>query len=132
PEALDMLQAMNTGHDGSMTTVHANSTTDVMKRLEVLVLMAVDLPVVSIQRQIASAIDIVVQIDRLSGGERAVTQVSEVAGFDPERGELVITDIYNHRNGQELLPTGYMPSFVDDLIEKDLLRLEFFYGDTER
>ena len=74
-EALDMLQAMNTGHDGSMTTVHANNTDDVIKRLEVLVLMAVDLPVISIHRQIASAIDVVVQRTRARGILRG-------AGFD--------------------------------------------------
>jgi len=130
-EALDMLQAMNTGHDGSMTTVHANNTEDVMKRLEVLVLMAVDLPVVSIQRQISSAIDIVVQITRLPGGRRAVTQISEVAGFDADRNELVITDIFNFRDGDTLLPTGYMPTFIDSLIDRDLLQLEFLYDDDD-
>jgi len=129
PEALDMLQAMNTGHDGSMTTVHANNTDDVLKRLEVLVLMAIELPVVSIQRQIASAIDIVVQISRLPGGRRAVTQISEIAGYDPERQALTVLDIYNHRDGKSLRPTGYMPTFVDSLIEKDLLKLEFLYGE---
>ncbi|MFQ5730782.1 MAG: ATPase, T2SS/T4P/T4SS family [Planctomycetaceae bacterium] len=128
-EALDMLQAMNTGHDGSMTTIHANNTDDVLKRLEVLVLMAVDLPVVSIQRQIASAIDVVVQISRLPGGRRAVTQISEVAGYDPQREGLVVLDIYNQRDGVSLRPTGYMPTFVDSLIEKDLLKLEFLYGE---
>jgi len=127
-EALDMLQAMNTGHDGSMTTVHANSTEDVLKRLEVLVLMAVDLPVVSIQRQIASAVDIIVQIDRKPGGRRVVTQVSEVVGYDPDRNDLVVHDIFNFRDTETLLPTGYMPSFVDSLIEKNLLKLEFLYG----
>jgi Flp pilus assembly CpaF family ATPase len=131
-EALDMLQAMNTGHDGSMTTVHANSTDDVLKRLEVLVLMAVDLPVVSIQRQISSAIDIVVQISRLPGGRRAVTQISEVAGYDQERQQLTVLDIYNQRDGKTLRPTGYMPTFVDSLIEKDLLKLEFLYGEEPR
>jgi Flp pilus assembly CpaF family ATPase len=129
PEALDMLQAMNTGHDGSMTTIHANSTVDVLKRLEVLVLMAVELPVVSIQRQIASAIDVVLHISRLPGGRRAVTQISEVAGFDPARNDLVVLDIYNHRDGRTLSPTGYLPTFIDQLIEKDLLRLEFLYGE---
>ncbi len=128
-EALDMLQAMNTGHDGSMTTIHANSTEDVMKRLEVLVLMAVDLPVVSIQRQIASAVDIVVQITRLPGGGRVVTQISEVVTYDPARGDLVINDIFNYRNGADLNPTGYLPTFIDDLIAKDLLKLEFLYGE---
>jgi Flp pilus assembly CpaF family ATPase len=131
-EALDMLQAMNTGHDGSMTTVHANSTDDVLKRLEILVLMAVDLPVVSIQRQIASAIDIVVQISRLPGGRRAVTQISEVAGYDQERQQLTVLDIYNQRDGKSLRPTGYMPTFVDSLIEKELLKLEFLYGEEPR
>lgn len=128
PEALDMLQAMNTGHDGSMTTVHANSTDDVMKRLEVLVLMAVELPVVSIHRQIASAIDVVVQITRLPGGKRKISQISEVAGYDADRAELVIRDIFNFRDGHELHPTGYLPTFVDSLIGKGLLRLEFLYG----
>jgi Flp pilus assembly CpaF family ATPase/pSer/pThr/pTyr-binding forkhead associated (FHA) protein len=130
-EALDMLQAMNTGHDGSMTTIHANNTADVMQRLEVLVLMAVDLPVVSIQRQIASAIDVVVQITRMPGGRRVVTQLSEVVGFDTERNELVITDIFNYRNGESLQPTGYLPSFIDSLIAEDLLKLEFLYGDSQ-
>src|SRR5690606_36943264 len=124
-EALDMLQAMNTGHDGSMTTIHANSTEDVLKRLEVLVLMAVDLPVVSIQRQIASALDVVVQIDRLPGGRRAVSQVSEIAGFDTRRNDLIVTDIFNFRDDDVLQPTGYLPTFIDDLIDKDLLQLEF-------
>jgi Flp pilus assembly CpaF family ATPase/pSer/pThr/pTyr-binding forkhead associated (FHA) protein len=128
-EALDMLQAMNTGHDGSMTTIHANNTEDVLRRLEVLVLMAVELPLISIQRQIASAIDIVVQITRMPGGKRCVTQITEVAGYDPDRNGLIITDIYSHRDGQQLRPTGYMPTFVDSLIEKDLLKLEFLYGD---
>lgn len=127
-EAIDMLQAMNTGHDGSMTTVHSNSSEEVIKRLEVLVLMSVELPVASIHRQIASALDIIVQITRMPGGRRVVTQISEVAGYDPERQGLIITDIYNYRNGEMLLPTGYLPTFVDSLIQKDLLKLEFLYG----
>jgi Flp pilus assembly CpaF family ATPase len=129
-EALDMLQAMNTGHDGSMTTVHSNSSEEVIKRLEVLVLMAVELPVPSIHRQIASALDIIVQITRMPGGRRVVTQISEVAGYDAERKEMVIHDIYNYRNGESLTPTGYLPTFIDALIAKDLLKLEFLYGDT--
>jgi Flp pilus assembly CpaF family ATPase len=127
-EALDMLQAMNTGHDGSMTTVHANSADEVIKRLEVLVLMALELPVVSIHRQIASAIDVIVQIARQPGGKRVVTQVSEVAGYDADRKQLVIHDIFNFRNGESLAPTGYMPTFIDSLMQKDLLKLEFLYG----
>jgi Flp pilus assembly CpaF family ATPase len=128
-EAIDMLQAMNTGHDGSMTTVHANSSEEVIKRLEVLVLMAVDLPVVSIHRQIASAVDVIVQITRMPGGKRVVTQISEVTGIDPESKQLVITDIYNFRDGKVLHPTGYLPSFVESLIQKKLLELRFLYGE---
>ncbi len=128
PEALDMLQAMNTGHDGSMTTVHANSSEEVIKRLEVLVLMAVDLPVASIHRQIASAINIVVQITRMPGGRRLVTQVSEVTGIDQDTQQLTITDIFNFRSGESLQPTGYLPTFLDSLMAKDLLQLEFLYG----
>ncbi|MDC0307776.1 MAG: ATPase, T2SS/T4P/T4SS family [Planctomycetaceae bacterium] len=130
-EALDMLQAMNTGHDGSMTTIHANNTDDVLKRLEVLVLMAVDLPVSSIQRQIASAIDLVVQITRLPGGKRTVTQISEVLGYDADRKELTIIDIFNYRDGVSLRPTGYLPSYIDELMDRELLKLEFLYGNEE-
>jgi pilus assembly protein CpaF len=123
-EALDMLQAMNTGHDGSMTTVHANSAEEVLQRLEVLVLMAAELPVVSIHRQIESAIDLVVQIARLPGGKRVVSQISEVYGMDPETNRVVIRDIFNLRDGLHLQPTGYLPTFVDGLIAKGLLNLD--------
>ena len=95
-EALDMIQAMNTGHDGSMTTVHANSAREVIERLEVLVLMAADLPMTSIHRQLASAIDLIVHISRLPDGARAVTQISEVVRYDPEDKQIVILDIFNY------------------------------------
>ncbi|MEX0867734.1 MAG: ATPase, T2SS/T4P/T4SS family, partial [Pirellulales bacterium] len=98
-EALDMVQAMNTGHDGSMTTLHANSADQVMERLEVLILMAAELPMISIHRQIASAIDLIVHIDRLEGGRRVVTQISEVSGMNPETNRVTITDIFNLRSG---------------------------------
>jgi pilus assembly protein CpaF len=124
-EALDMLQAMNTGHDGSMTTVHANGAEEVIKRLEVLVLMAVDLPVQSIHRQISSAIDVIVQISRLPGGRRGITQITEVSGYDAQLGKIVLHDIFNRRSGQVLTPTGMLPSFVESLMEKQLLDLEF-------
>jgi pilus assembly protein CpaF len=84
-EAFDMLQAMTTGHDGSLTTIHANSTRDAISRLEMLVGMAgFDLPIWFIHRQIASAIDIVVQCARLTGGARKVIQISEVTGAEGE------------------------------------------------
>jgi hypothetical protein len=123
---------MNTGHDGSMTTVHANSAQEVVERLEVLVLMAADLPVVSIHRQITSAIDLIVHISRMPGGRRVVTQIAEVTGMDPETHDVRVTDIYNYRNGVSLEPTGYLPSFVDKLIEAGLLELEFLYGSSQR
>jgi pilus assembly protein CpaF len=128
PEALDMIQAMNTGHDGSMTTVHANSSREVIERLEVLVLMAADLPVASIHRQLVSAIDLVVQISRLPGGRRAVTQVSELLRYDPEEKQIVMLDIFNQRDGVSLRPTGYLPTFADSLVSKGLLDIEFLYG----
>ena len=130
-EALDMIQAMNTGHAGSMTTVHANSAQEVIERLEVLMLMAADLPVTSIHRQIASAIDLVLHISRLPGGRRVVTQISEVVRYDPEMKQIVMNDIFNFRDGLSLRPTGYLPSFVDSLIDKQLLELEFLYGEPD-
>ncbi len=128
PEALDMIQAMSTGHDGSMTTVHANSAREVIERLEVLVLMAADLPIASIHRQLVAAVDLVVHISRLPGGRRAVTQISEVTRVDPDTNQVVVLDIFNFRNGQSLQPTGYLPSFVESLVNKELLELEFLYG----
>jgi Flp pilus assembly CpaF family ATPase len=128
PEALDMVQAMNTGHDGSMTSVHANSAREVIERLDVLILMAADLPVSSIHRQLVSAIDLIVHISRLPGGRRVVTQISEVTRLDPENNQIIVLDIFNFRNGVTLQPTGYLPSFVDSLVEKELLELEFLYG----
>ncbi|HLW99693.1 MAG TPA: CpaF family protein [Candidatus Acidoferrales bacterium] len=95
-EALDMLQAMNTGHDGSLTTVHANSTRDALSRLETMVAMAgLDIPDTAIRRQIASAIDIVVQVTRLSDGTRKVTSLAEITGME---GEVVtMQDIFTFR-----------------------------------
>jgi pilus assembly protein CpaF len=128
PEALDMVQAMNTGHDGSLTTVHANSAKEVIERLEVLILMAADLPVSSIHRQIVSAIDLIVHISRMPGGRRVVTQISEVTRIDPDTKQVVVLDIFNFRDGRSLQPTGYLPSFVDSLVDKELLDQEFLYG----
>jgi pilus assembly protein CpaF len=131
-EALDMIQAMNTGHDGSMTTVHANSADQVLERLEVLILMAADLPVISIHRQIFSALDLIVHIDRLSGGRRVVTQISEVTAIDLENNRATVTDIFNFRDGVSLKPTGYLPTFVDELVDTGLLDLQFLYASDRR
>lgn len=127
-EALDMIQAMNTGHDGSMTTVHANNSLEVIERLDLLMLMGAELPVSALHRQIASAMDVIVHIDRLSDGRRLVSQISEISGVDPHTSDVKVTDVFNHRGGT-LQPTGYLPSFTDSLVEKQLLELEFLYGD---
>jgi pilus assembly protein CpaF len=96
PEALDMLQAMNTGHDGSMTTIHANDTRDAVSRLEMMVGMAgFDLPIWIIRRQIASALQIVVQVARLTGGSRKVVKISEITGMEGDT--ITMHDIFGFK-----------------------------------
>lgn len=98
PEALDMLQAMNTGHDGSLSTGHANSTKDMISRLETMVLMGMDIPVAAIRNQIASGIDIFVHLGRLRDRSRKVLQISEVVGV--KNGEIVLNTIYSYDNNR--------------------------------
>jgi Flp pilus assembly CpaF family ATPase len=131
PEALDMLQAMNTGHDGSMTTIHANTSQDVILRLEVLVQQAADLPVQSIHRQIASAIDIVVQLARLDNGRRCVTQITQFVDYDEIEKRIMFKDIFAMGDGghdAKLVPTGSLPTFMPKLMSKNLLDLDLFYS----
>ncbi|MGM0524855.1 MAG: CpaF family protein [Pseudomonadota bacterium] len=101
-EALDMLQAMNTGHAGSLSTVHANTARDALRRLEVMVLMGgIELPVVAIRQQVASAVDIIVQIARLSDGRRVVMSINEVTGLDGDT--LQVASLYERsRSAQQL------------------------------
>ena len=133
PEALDMLQAMNTGHDGSLTTIHANNSKDVILRLEVLVQMAADLPVDSIRHQIASAVDVIVQLKRMHDGRRVISQITEVAGINPVHGKLEMRDLFLLEDfetpGAMLQPTGRLPTFIGELIESGMLNLQTFYGD---
>jgi pilus assembly protein CpaF len=124
--ALDMLQAMNTGHDGSLTTVHANSPRDSLARVETMVLMSgMDLPVRAIREQAASAIDLIIHQTRLKDGSRRVTHITEVLGMD---GDVIgLQDIFllDFRAGHDeygrfrgtLRPTGVRPRFVDQLTE---------------
>ena len=121
-EALDMLQAMNTGHDGSLTTAHANSPRDALARLEVMTLMAgMDLPARAIREQIASAIDIVVQLTRFGDGSRRVTAVTEVAGMEGE--QILLNDLFvfdarasdHHGAGGRHRSTGQIPAFYESL-----------------
>ncbi|MFP4344004.1 MAG: CpaF family protein [Anaerolineales bacterium] len=119
-EALDMLQAMNTGHDGSMTTIHANNTRESLSRLETLVLMAgMDLPHRAIREQIAAAIDLIVQLERMRDGSRRVVAITEIQGME---GDVVTSaDIFKFEqvgfeNGKivgRLRPTGIRPKFID-------------------
>jgi pilus assembly protein CpaF len=125
-EALDMLQAMNTGHEGSLSTLHANSPRDALSRLETMVLMAgMDLPVRAVREQIASAIDVIVHLSRLRDGSRRVTQITEVNGME---GDIItLTDLYTFDYSAGIdehgrfrgtpTPTGLRAKFADHLLE---------------
>jgi pilus assembly protein CpaF len=127
-EALDMLQAMNTGHDGSLTTVHANSPRDVISRLETMVLMSgLELPSRAIREQIASALDIVVHESRMSDGSRKVVCISEVVGLEGQ--QVVMQDIFEFKQTDvddkgkvmgQFMPTGAMPTFYEHLKSRGL------------
>jgi pilus assembly protein CpaF len=122
-EALDMLQAMNTGHDGSLTTVHANSPRDAISRLETMALMAnLNLPERAIRQQIASAVSIVVQVSRMSDGTRRVTHLSEITGMDEEVVSMQDIFVFEKQgigpNGRVLgqfSATGIRPKFAEKL-----------------
>ncbi len=123
-EALDMLQAMNTGHDGSMTTVHANSPRDALSRIETLTLMAgFDLPIRAIRDQVSSAIDVIVQLTRLRDGSRRVTHITEVDGMEGDKITLQDVFLFDFHAGLDahgrhqgvLQPTGVRPGFAEKL-----------------
>ena len=139
-EALDMLQAMNTGHDGSLTTLHSNSPRDAMSRLEVLVTMAgMNIPVAAIREQIASAVDLIVQLTRFPCGSRKVTQITEITGFAD--GMIQMQDVYVFRKTGvdaefktvgHFAAAGTVPDFFTRLQEHGLkLDLEFLFGAAE-
>ena len=139
-EAIDMLQAMNTGHDGSLTTIHANNPRDVISRLEVLVLMAgLDLPVSAIREQVASAVHMIIQQTRFPCGSRKITRITEVVGV--ESGTVQLQDIYTYQQeGQTaegrvrgtFMATGAIPTFYEELreigVEVDLKPFENLHG----
>jgi pilus assembly protein CpaF len=124
-EVLDMLQAMNTGHDGSMTTLHANSTRDVLVRMSSMILLSgIELPVRAINEMIASAIDLIVHIARFSDGARKITGITEVAGMK-EDFQLDMRDVFvfdpkgRDEHGKTLgdfRATGYIPLCYSDLV----------------
>jgi len=127
-EALDMLQAMNTGHDGSLTTIHSNSPVDAMRRLETLVMMAgMELPAKAIREQIASAINIIIQQTRMSDGSRKITHVSEVGGL--RNDDLMLNDVFLFKQSGldesgkvigKYVATGYIPKFIETLEAKGI------------
>jgi pilus assembly protein CpaF len=128
-ETLDMLQAMNTGHDGSMTTIHANSTHDVLTRLDSMILMAgVELPIRAIREMIAAAVDLIIHTARLSDGTRKIIQVTEIAGMKDEM-HIDLRDIFAFKqvgiDSQarvlgDFQATGYVPSFIEDIKVKGI------------
>ena len=128
-EALDMLQAMNTGHDGSLTTVHSNSPRDTLSRIETMVLMAgFDLPIRAIREQIASAVDLIIHVSRLKDGSRRVTHVTEVEGMEGEIITLQDLFLFDYGMGVDdegvykgrLKATGIRPSFSEDLEDQGI------------
>jgi pilus assembly protein CpaF len=140
-EALDMLQAMNTGHEGSMSTLHANSPRDALSRLETMVLMAgLDIPVSAVREYISSAVSVIVQLSRLSDGTRRITQVTEVVGME---GEIItMQDVFRFiKRGVDdqgkviggIVATGIRPKFAERLAEAGLpLAAELFTNPKER
>jgi pilus assembly protein CpaF len=120
--ALDMLQAMNTGHDGSLTTAHSNSPRDTLTRIETMTLMAgVELPVRAIREQIASALDLVVHLERLRDGTRRVTNITEIQGMEGDTITMMDLFVFEQTGIEEgrvigrLRPTGLRPKFLDKI-----------------
>lgn len=123
PETLDMLQAMNTGHEGSMTTLHANTPRDALARMETMIMMSgFELPIKAMRQQIASAVDVIIQANRLQGGKRRVTHITEVVGM--EQDTIVMQDIFNYvQDGIDenctargrFVANGIRPNFMDRL-----------------
>jgi Flp pilus assembly CpaF family ATPase len=133
-EALDMLQAMNTGHDGSLTTIHANDPAGALRRIITLALDAdgISLPEKAILEQATAAVDLIVQIERFQNGRRRLTSICEVVGLDEETGRPIIEEIYRIRHNRKMIRlsdmeqsfTGYVPTFIDALISEGGLTIE--------
>lgn len=138
-EALDMLQAMNTGHEGSMTTAHSNSPRDTLSRIETMTLMAgVELPIVAIREQVSSALELVVHLDRMRDGTRKVTHISEIQGMEGD--VITMTDIFvfeqtGFEDGKvigRLRPTGLRPRFLDKIEQGGIHLPPSIFGVGER
>ena len=134
-ECLDMLQAMNTGHDGSLSTLHANTPIDATKRMETMVLMAgMEMPVRAIREQIVSAVDMIVQVTRFPNGRRRITHISEVTEIDLETGQIRLEDIFVLRDPEQprLRHTGYLPTFTEQMLEQKLIDVDLYLYPTRR
>jgi len=138
-EALDMLQAMNTGHEGSMTTAHSNSPRDTLSRIETMTLMAgMELPIRAIREQIASALELVVHLERQRDGTRKVSHISEIQGMEGD--VITMTDIFvfeqtGFENGKvigRLRPTGLRPRFMDKIEQAGIRLPASIFGVGER
>ena len=143
-ETLDMLQAMNTGHSGSMTTAHANSPQDLILRLETMVLQSgQDLPLHAIRQQISAAIDLVVQVRKTPSlapdapslaRQRTIVEIAELGDFDPDTGQIPVNPIFElASDGSQLRHTisGYIPSFFEEMSERGLIQIESFFEEVE-
>jgi len=139
-EAFDMLQAMNTGHDGSLTTLHANSASDALNRLETMILMSgIDIPLKAVREYIEKALDIVVNIERLSDGRRKVTSISEITGFDGEN--IILKDIFAFQqngltdkgevNGGFIL-YNYIPSVYKKIVSRGVHSVDDIFQAIEK
>ena len=143
-ETLDMLQAMNTGHSGSMTTAHANSPQDLILRLETMVLQSgQDLPIHAIRQQISAAIDLVVQVRKTPSldpdarplaRQRTIVEIAELGDFDPDTGQIPVNPIFELAGIEGSLRhtvSGYIPSFFEEMSERDLIQIESFFDETD-
>jgi pilus assembly protein CpaF len=136
-ETLDMLQAMNTGHDGSMTTMHANSPRDAIHRLETMVLMAgMDLPMRAIREQIAGAVHVIVQLERMQDGTRKISRVCEITGMEGEQITMSDLFVFQHQGLREgrvagrIMPTGLRPRFMERLQQHNISLPPQIFGFT--
>ena len=120
-EAFDMLQAMNTGHDGSITTMHANNPIDALNRLEAMVIMGVDIPIRAVREYIEQAVDIIIKIERMSDGRRKITNISEVSGI--KNDDIIINDIFTYEttnNNGEFKLVSRMPQVISKINQKGI------------
>jgi len=134
-EALDMLQAMNTGHDGSLTTLHANTPRDALRRMETMCLMAgMDLPLRAIREQVASAVDVIIQLERMKDGTRRITHLCEITGMENDVVSMSDIFVFQHqgvRDGQilgRIVPTGIRPRFLERLQQANITMSPQVFG----